>query len=46
MKEIDDLEITGNFGFEVEPLIAEEMGAFIENALFFEDIEEAIEGES
>ncbi len=46
MSNIEDLEITGNFGFEVEPLVAEEMGAFTEDALFFEDVEEAIEGES
>ncbi len=40
-----ELEITPNYPYEVEPLTAEEMGAFIEDALFIEDIEEAIEGE-
>ena len=42
---IENLEITPNFSYEVDPETAEELGAFIEDAIFQEDVEEATEGE-
>lgn len=42
-QEFNEFEITPNFGYTVDPITAEEMGAFKEEAIFFVDIEEAIE---
>lgn len=42
-QEMKEFDITQNFGFTVDPITAEEMGAFVEEAIFFVDIEEAIE---
>lgn len=42
---IDKLPIVPGFGYEVDPDEAEELGAFIEDAIDFEDVEEAIEDE-
>ncbi|MDN5071436.1 hypothetical protein ACN09X_04755 [Aliarcobacter butzleri] len=41
-----DIEITPNFPYEIDPATAEELGAFREDAIFQEDVEEAIEGEA
>ncbi|MFA6760278.1 MAG: hypothetical protein WCR69_04460 [Sulfuricurvum sp.] len=43
---IDKLPITLGFGYEVDPIEAEELGAFVEDAIDFEDVEEAIEDEA
>lgn len=40
---LNEFEITPNFAYVVDPITAEEMGAFKEEAIFFVDIEEAIE---
>ncbi|MCT7910719.1 hypothetical protein N5912_02650 [Arcobacter lacus] len=43
---IENLEITPNFSYEVDPETAEELGAFEEDAISQDDVEEAIEGEA
>ncbi|EKT0455030.1 hypothetical protein QDH62_001696 [Campylobacter jejuni] len=43
MKDFKELETIPNFGYEVDPLEAEELGAFKENALSEEDAKEGIE---
>lgn len=45
MTSIDNLEIIAGFGYEVNPDEAEELGAFVEDAMDFEDIVDAIEDE-
>ncbi|MCV3371733.1 hypothetical protein L8T99_06935 [Campylobacter lari] len=43
MNNFKELETIPNFSYEVDPLTAEELGAFEENALNKEDVEEGIE---
>ncbi|MBZ7936333.1 hypothetical protein H2279_06815 [Campylobacter sp. B0100352/1] len=43
MKDFKELEIIPNFSYEVDPLTAEELGAFEENALNEKDAKEGIE---
>ncbi|NLO16666.1 MAG: hypothetical protein GXZ15_04165 [Campylobacter sp.] len=44
--EFNNKSITPNFAYEVDPIEAEELGAFIEDAIDFEDVIEAVEDES
>lgn len=43
MNNFKELETILNFSYEVDPLTAEELGAFEENALSEEDAKEGIE---
>lgn len=43
MENFKELEIIPNFSYEVDPLIAEELGAFEEKSLSEEDAKEGIE---
>lgn len=45
MKNFKELDTTAGYGYEVDPDIAEELGAFVEEAIDKEDAEEAIEEE-
>ncbi len=46
MRKFTDLPLTPGYGYEVEPQEADELGAFEEEALSKEDVEEALEEEA
>ncbi|WP_297879980.1 hypothetical protein [uncultured Campylobacter sp.] len=43
MDNFNDLELVEGYGYEVDPDIAEELGAFVEAALSEDDAKEAIQ---
>ncbi|EPR3147586.1 TPA: hypothetical protein ACGTNJ_001706 [Campylobacter jejuni] len=43
MNNFEELNLIENYGYEVDPLVAEELGAFHETALNKEDIDDFIE---
>lgn len=43
MDNFNDLELVEGYGYEVDPYIAEELGAFTEAALSEDDAKEAIQ---
>ena len=46
MKIFNELDLTPGYGYEIEPELAEELGAFEEDAILKDDIKEPIEDES
>ncbi|HDX6281768.1 TPA: hypothetical protein RPW15_000176 [Campylobacter fetus subsp. venerealis] len=46
MKIFNELDLIPGYGYEIDPELAEELGAFKEDAILEYDIKEAIEDES
>lgn len=46
MNDFVELPLTPGYGYEVDPLEADELGAFKEEALSQEDVKEALEDEA
>ena len=46
MKIFNELDLIAGYGYEIDPKLAEELGAFKEDAILDDDVKEALEDES